>query len=152
MEAGSSSCQRARKRGTAGAPQRRTTGGRSTTAPSLRWRAGDQPISRRRPRLDRVLLGADQPPENFMTNARSPFIAQSLGRRLILLCLFATACAPVRMAVPSDVGSASDEIPISDRSSMSGALVDESFKMGPYKVVDVSRKWNSSSKSSFLGL
>jgi hypothetical protein len=55
------------------------------------------------------------------------------------------------MAVPKDVGGASDEIVISDRSGMSGALVDESFTMGPYKVVDVSRKWNSTSSSSIAG-
>jgi hypothetical protein len=56
------------------------------------------------------------------------------------------------MAVPKDVGAASDEIVVSDRSAMSGALVDESFKMGPYQVVNVDRKWNSSSTTSVLGM
>jgi hypothetical protein len=78
-------------------------------------------------------------------------------RRAPLACLASTlllagACAPARMAVPPDIGTASDEIDIADRSSMSGALVNESFKMGPYQVVNVDRKWESSSKSSFLGL
>jgi hypothetical protein len=62
------------------------------------------------------------------------------------------ACAPAHMAVPKDVGSMSDEIVISDRSGMSGALVDESFTMGPYKVTDVNRKWNSASTSTIVGV
>jgi hypothetical protein len=56
------------------------------------------------------------------------------------------------MAVPKDVGGASDEIAISDRSGMSGALADESFTMGPYKVTDVSRKWNSSTTTTIVGV
>jgi hypothetical protein len=69
---------------------------------------------------------------------------------LVVLVAAATAgCAPVRMAVPKDVGGASDEIVIADRSSMSGALADESFKMGPYQVTDVDRKWTSSSGGFF---
>jgi len=56
-----------------------------------------------------------------------------------------------RMAVPKDVGTASDEIIISERSGMSGALANESFKMGSYQVVDVNRKWNSSSGASVAG-
>jgi hypothetical protein len=57
----------------------------------------------------------------------------------------AGACTAPRMVVPKDVAGTSEEIVITDRSAMSGALADESFTMGPYKVVDVSRKWNSSS-------
>jgi hypothetical protein len=63
----------------------------------------------------------------------------------------AGGCAPIRMAVPPGVGSGSEEIVITDRSLASGALVDESFKMGPYQVTDVDRKWTSTSGSSFLG-
>ena len=69
-----------------------------------------------------------------------------------LVVLAAGACTSARMAVPKDVGGASDEIAITDRSGMSGALVNESFTMGPFKVVDVSRKWNSSSTSTIVGL
>lgn len=47
------------------------------------------------------------------------------------------------MAVPADVAQQAEELPIQDRSSWSGALVDESFRLGPYKVSDVDRKWNS---------
>jgi len=61
-------------------------------------------------------------------------------------------CAAQRMAVPQDVGKTSDEIVISDRSGMSGALVDESFTMGPYRVTDVSRKWDSTSSSTVAGV
>jgi hypothetical protein len=68
-----------------------------------------------------------------------------------LVGLSVGGCAAPHMAVPKEVGAASDEIVISDRSSMSGALANESFTMGPYKVVDVSRKWNSTSGSSFAG-
>ncbi len=64
----------------------------------------------------------------------------------------AGACTAAHMAVPKDVGGASDEITITDRSGMSGALANESFTMGPYKVADVSRKWNSSSTSTIVGL
>jgi hypothetical protein len=68
------------------------------------------------------------------------------------LVLIAAACTPSRMAVPKDVGSVSDEILITDRSGMSGALVDESFKMGTFQVVNVSRKWNSTSTTTIVGV
>jgi len=74
-------------------------------------------------------------------------------RALLVLCLgWSAGCAAQRMAVPQDVGKTSDEIVISDRSAMSGALVDESFTMGPYRVTDVSRKWDSTSSSSVAGV
>lgn len=47
------------------------------------------------------------------------------------------------MAVPADVAQQTEELKIQDRSSWSGALVDESFRLGSYKVSDVDRKWNS---------
>lgn len=73
------------------------------------------------------------PPRQMISVTSVLFVVAGMG-----------ACAPVRMAVPKDVGSASDELVISERSGMSGALVDESFKIGTYKVVDVSRKSDSS--------
>ena len=73
----------------------------------------------------------------------------------VLVSLFvfvaAAGCTPARMAVPKDIGSASDEIVISERSGMSGMLADESFKIGAYQVTDVNRKWTSSSGSSIAG-
>jgi hypothetical protein len=74
--------------------------------------------------------------------------AVSAVSALALPALALGACTPVRMAVPQEVSTVSDEIAISDRSAMSGALVDESFKMGPYQVTDVNRKWNSASSGS----
>jgi hypothetical protein len=55
------------------------------------------------------------------------------------------------MVEPTDVVQASEELPIKDRSSWQGALVDESFKLGAYQVAEVDRKWNSTQSSSFLG-
>jgi hypothetical protein len=85
-----------------------------------------------------------------MTRKRSPGRSATLSLTLLILG-GAAACAPARMAVPKEVGGVSDEIVISDRSAMSGALVDESFKMGPYQVVDVNRKWTSSSTTTIAG-
>jgi hypothetical protein len=76
-----------------------------------------------------------------------------LLRASSLVCLvWSAGCAAQRMAVPQDVGKASDEIVISDRSAMSGALADESFTMGPYRVTDVSRKWDSTTSSTVVGV
>ena len=61
------------------------------------------------------------------------------------LLLLASACAGPRMAAPGDVSSASDVLPVSDRSRASGAFVNEGFKLGPYAIADVDRKWDSSS-------
>jgi hypothetical protein len=55
------------------------------------------------------------------------------------------------MALPHDVTGVSDELPITGRSAWSGALADESFGMGSYRVADVDRKWNSTSRSSAFG-
>jgi hypothetical protein len=54
------------------------------------------------------------------------------------------------MAVPADVAQESEELKIQDRSSWSGALVDESFKLGPYRVTDVDRKWDSTRTRSLF--
>jgi hypothetical protein len=81
----------------------------------------------------------------------------ALSSRALCLALVAccastpSACAAGHMAVPQDVSSVSEEIVVTDRSAMSGALVDESFKIGPYQVVEVNRKWNSSSTTTIAG-
>jgi hypothetical protein len=71
--------------------------------------------------------------------------------RTIAATLFATlcACAGSRMAPPSDVSRVSEVLPVSDRSRMTGAFVNEGFKLGPYTVADVDRKWDSSSELTF---
>jgi hypothetical protein len=56
-------------------------------------------------------------------------------------------CATPRMAPPADIASASEVLTVSDRSRASGALANEGFKLGNYEVVDVDRKWNSTSGS-----
>lgn len=65
------------------------------------------------------------------------------------LLIGSTGCG-WNMVEPMDVVQASEELPIKDRSSWQGALVDESFGLGTYKVVDVDRKWNSTQTNSFL--
>jgi hypothetical protein len=71
--------------------------------------------------------------------------------RLVLLpLLIATACTPLKMGVPADLAKDADMIQVTDRSRMTGALANESFKMGAYAVTDVDRKWNSSKSSSIL--
>src|SRR4029079_10807871 len=56
-------------------------------------------------------------------------------------------CATPRMAPPADIASASEVLAVSDRSRASGSFVNEGFKLGNYEVVDVDRKWNSTSGS-----
>jgi len=56
-------------------------------------------------------------------------------------------CATKRMAPPADIAGASEILAVSDRSRASGAFVNEGFKLGNYEVVDVDRKWDSSSGS-----
>lgn len=69
-------------------------------------------------------------------------LATSMG---VLLVAFVSGCAPAKMAVPPAVAKNSEVLEASDRSSWQGALVDESFKLGPYQVADVDRDWNSGS-------
>lgn len=69
---------------------------------------------------------------------------------LLLTVASGLACTPMRMGVPADLAQQSDLIQVTDRSRMSGALANESFKMGPYEIANVDRKWNSSSSGSIL--
>jgi len=68
--------------------------------------------------------------------------------RAIASTLLLASCAASRMAPPADISSVSKVLPVSDRSRMSGAFVNEGFKLGPYTVADVDRKWDSSSELS----
>lgn len=65
------------------------------------------------------------------------------------LCL--VGCGGPTMTVPADIAGASDQIPITERSSFSGALADESFVMGDFEIKDVDRDWNSTSSSGIAG-
>ena len=66
-------------------------------------------------------------------------------RALCSLLPLLAACAGPRMAAPADVSGASEVLAVSDRSRASGAFVNEGFKLGPYAIADVDRKWDSSS-------
>ncbi|MEY4577289.1 MAG: hypothetical protein RL701_1992 [Pseudomonadota bacterium] len=61
------------------------------------------------------------------------------------------ACTTAHMVVPAEVAKNSDVVLATERSSMSGSLVDESFKLGQLAITDVDRKWNSTSSSNVLG-
>jgi len=63
----------------------------------------------------------------------------------LLSTVVLTGCATPRMAPPADIAGASEILTVSDRSRASGSFVNEGFKLGNYEVVDVDRKWNSSS-------
>ena len=53
------------------------------------------------------------------------------------------------MVVPADINGILDVIAVTDRSIWSGALADESFTLGPYKLIDVDRDWDSSRSLGF---
>jgi hypothetical protein len=68
-----------------------------------------------------------------------------------LLAVAFSACGWT-MAQPIDVIQVSEELPVKDRSSFSGALANESFQLGGYKIADVDRKWDSTKSTSFFGV
>jgi hypothetical protein len=76
-----------------------------------------------------------------------------LGRLGLATASFAAAvgCAGPRMVPPADVAQKSDVIEATDRSAMTGALADESFKLGPYLVAEVDRDWDDKSGFSAGG-
>jgi hypothetical protein len=80
-------------------------------------------------------------------------LEKTMNKKLGLVVLTMTggfACTPLRMGVPADLAQESDVLQVTDRSSMTGAFANESFKMGPYEISNVDRKWNSSSSGSSL--
>jgi len=79
---------------------------------------------------------------------RSKLAALLLSVTAGLFGLLPLGCATPHMAVPPEMLQVAEELPVVDRSAMSGALVNESFKMGPYQIADVDRKWNSTSSTS----
>ncbi len=63
----------------------------------------------------------------------------------------AVACGPgPRMVAPAEMAEKASVLEVADRSSMTGAMADESFKLGNYSVEEVDRDWNSS-KSAGIG-
>jgi hypothetical protein len=73
------------------------------------------------------------------------------GAVVVLVGLGAAGCAGPRMLPPGDVAKGSQVLEVADRSSMSGSLVDESFKLGSFAVTDVDRDWNKKSGFSVGG-
>ena len=71
-----------------------------------------------------------------------------LAPALIVLGTLA-GCSTHQMTTPTDVVKMSEELPVTDRSSWSGALANETFGLGPYKVEDVDRDWNHGSGTGF---
>lgn len=54
-------------------------------------------------------------------------------------------CSALRMVPPADVEATSDALEATERSSFTGAWVDESFRVGPYRVAKVDRDWDHAS-------
>jgi hypothetical protein len=68
-----------------------------------------------------------------------------------LVAVTAAGCAGPRMVPPPDVSQDSEVLDVADRSAMSGALVNESFKLGSLAVSDVDRDWNKKSGFAVAG-
>jgi hypothetical protein len=72
------------------------------------------------------------------------------ARFACLALLTGVACTPLKMAVPADLAKDADTIQVTDRSRMTGSLANETFKMLPYEITNVDRKWNSSQNNAAL--
>ena len=81
---------------------------------------------------------------------RLPGLAATFRAALGGLAL--AGCQAPRMAVPADVATASELLPVANRGSATGSWADESFNFGPYRVADVDRKWNSKQGLGIGGL
>ena len=69
---------------------------------------------------------------------------------LAVTAAFLGGCSTtMQMVVPGDVAGVSQVIAATDRSIWSGALADETFGLGPYRVSRVDRDWDSGSASGF---
>src|SRR5262245_52633742 len=75
-----------------------------------------------------------------------------LMKKLMCLVLATAAfgCATAQMTVPPEVAKDTDVIAATDRSSGSGLLVDESFKLGKLSIDEVDRDWDSTSSLGVL--
>src|SRR5205814_9971150 len=63
-------------------------------------------------------------------------VTMTILKHLVLVAMagVAAGCSNPRMAAPVDLEPHSDSLEVENRSSFSGALVDESFDVGEYKV------------------
>jgi hypothetical protein len=69
----------------------------------------------------------------------------------LALMVGSAGCAGPRMVAPKDVTQGSQTLDVAERSSMSGSLVDESFKLGSFAVTDVDRDWNKKNGFAVAG-
>lgn len=75
-----------------------------------------------------------------------------LGISLFGISLFGgLACTQPRLVPPNELASGARVLTVSERSSLGGLFVDESFKIGDYDVADVDRDWNHHSGYSVFG-
>lgn len=74
-----------------------------------------------------------------------------IGSSSVVLGLMVAGCAGPRMVAPQDVARDSQVLEVADRSVMTGALANESFKLGSFAVSDVDRDWNKKSGFSVGG-
>ena len=74
-----------------------------------------------------------------------------LGTRAVLAALILTGCARPRMAAPSGLAAGSEILEVADRGLAYGMLADESFRLGPFRIAEVDRKWEWSSSWSISG-
>jgi hypothetical protein len=58
------------------------------------------------------------------------------------------ACSVAHMALPADFAAHTQVLEARDRSRSSGLLADESFALGPYRVSDVDRDWDSTDETT----
>ncbi|WP_373046948.1 hypothetical protein [Vulgatibacter sp.] len=75
----------------------------------------------------------------------------SLQVAVVAVLLGGSGCATLRMVPPGDVARQSEVFEATERSSMTGSFVDESFVLGPYQVAEVDRDWNRGSGFSVAG-
>lgn len=73
---------------------------------------------------------------------------KALSITVLFTGLFGGCSTNMQMKVPADISRATDVISATDRSAWSGALADESFTLGPYKIIDVDRDWNRTKSST----
>jgi hypothetical protein len=98
---------------------------------------------RRRYGLSRGTLGTcDRVIAFEMKRSTQTFSIRRIAGGLILVAGVG-GCASPRMAVPANLGQASDEIVVTNRSRASSMFVNEGFTMGPYQIVRVHRGFTS---------
>jgi len=83
-------------------------------------------------------------PKEKSLPAVSRMAAKSKVLAIGLMGLMGGCSTTMQMKVPADISAASDVIAATERSMWSGAMADETFTLGEYKVISVDRDWDSS--------